>query len=57
MVSCLQLYGLDHVPINRGETGIDKADCPFLGRKMFFKKFIKLANVLLWICHFQCVEV
>ncbi|EHI53136.1 hypothetical protein IYQ_07166 [Aeromonas salmonicida subsp. salmonicida 01-B526] len=57
MVSCLQLYGLDHVPINRGETGIDKADCPFLGRKTFFKKFIKLANVLLWICHFQCVEV
>lgn len=46
MVSDWQLYGLDRGPKNRGQTGIDKGVCLLFGVKTFFKKFIKLANVL-----------
>lgn len=46
MVSDWQLYGLDHVPKNRGQAGIDRGPCLLFGIKTFFKKFIRLANVL-----------
>ena len=46
MVSDWQLYELDRVPKSRGLGGIDKGACLLFGVKTFFKKFIRLANVL-----------